>query len=1050
MARVYLNQKTQVQPQAQPKTNFGNGRVYLNNRQVQPVQNQVPQQKGIDWGAIGKGALDVGKNLIEAPLKIPMKATASILEPISGVTNIPFAGNTYQQDARENAQNLKMTQPNASMLKKIEVGLGSVAQPILDIASLAYGGGSGKEAQTGANALWKSIKTGGAIGGGYGGVQSMQQGKTLPETIKNTAKNAVIGGVVGGGLHGLLSSIGKYGQRGSQSETTPIKQPIQDIQSGKSVPGQELPLKISSYTQNLAQTKENVNPLIQEAEKTKVFEGAVNGEHGSFSPTGDRIQVGNLNDSSTILHEVMHKNYGKLSQEQQGVLDYAFNEFNDKYPGAFSTIYGNPEENLARAMEEYPVLRKQFGGDFNNKLSGVQNGRELISFFKQNIDETANNVQRVSKQDRFNAINQSKGLQEAGKTTNENPSTQGDPIQKITEAIKNAKPMERQQAKLYSEERARRVARIVGVGKNVQGEAGFHAQLGQLKGELPKVQFEGVRTQLGQGDIDHLFNTVEQSKILTPFEKITAKSGLAKLIGQEGGQIPTKGELSLMSEVFPKELIDSVLEKRSKGQILLDKAGEVLNVPRSLMASFDVSAPLRQGAFLIGRPKQWFPAFTEMFKNFASEKSYQSSLENIQSRPTYGLMRESKLALTDMSKGITGREEQFMSNLAEKIPGIGKVVRASDRAYTGFLNKLRSDVFDDLVSKLGKDEAGDIARFVNSATGRGELPQILNSSSALLNGAFFSPRLMASRINLLNPQYYVSLSPAVRMEAIKSLLSFGGTVATVLGLAKLNGANVGTDPRSSDFGKIKVGDTRYDIFGGFQQYAVFASRMITGQYVSSTTGKQMTLGDGYLTPTRGDIISRFLQSKESPVLGYAAGLITGKDQMGDKFNLPAEAINRFIPMFTSDVNDLMAQGQNPAMALPGALGVGVQTYTDQVPVLSQTKLGKPNIQWNPYPSVGEKVMNYMTGTNLSQIPQNQWQGLTEEKNAETQRNIQMDAVKQRVLSSGKPENYDGSFVYLKDGIVTTKKIGNQSRTPLKDKLLYQAIQQKKSKPYYTP
>jgi len=630
-------------------------------------------------------------------------------------------------------------------------------------------------------------------------------------------------------------------------------------------------------------------------------------------------------------------------------------------------------------------------------------------------------------------------LQEGGKI---------DPVQKVIQAIKEAKPIRGQQEALYSAERAKRVAKLVAMGEKVPGEQGYFAQLGQLKGQLPKANFEGIRTQLTQPDVDALFNQVEQHNLLTPFEKITAKGGLAKLLGNEGGQVPTKGEISLLSEVFPKEFVDSVLEKRSRGQILMDKAGEILNVPRSMMASFDLSAPLRQGAFLIGKPKQWLPAFKDMFKYAFSEKAYQNGLADIQKMPTYGLMRETKLALTDMSKGLAGREERFMSNLAEKIPGAGRIIRGSDRAYTGFLNKLRANVFDDLVSKLGKDQAPDISRFVNSATGRGELPQMLRNSHAVLNGAFFSPRLMASRINMLNPQYYMSLSAPVRKEALKSLLTFGGTVATVLSLAKMGGADVGTDPRSADFGKIKVGDTRYDILGGFQQYAVLASRLATNEMVSSTTGKEFTLGEGYNASTRGDIMMRFLQSKESPVIGFLSGLFTGKDNMGQDFNIPAEAMNRFIPMFAQDMSDLMSKGSNPAMAIPGTFGVGLQTYTDQVPVLSKTPTGQPNIQWNPYPSLGEKAVNAITGTELSQIPQDQWQGLAQEKSAETQRKIQLDAVKQRVLDSGKSERVGDTFIYLQNGIVKTKKLGNTSRTPVKDQLLYQELQKRKTNPFY--
>src|SRR3990167_7986046 len=137
-----------------------------------------------------------------------------------------------------------------------------------------------------------------------------------------------------------------------------------------------------------------------------------------------------------------------------------------------------------------------------------------------------------------------------------------DPIQKIITALKQSKPLERQQSQIYAKIRSQQAGAIAGVGQNVPGEAGFHAQLSKLKGGMPKVEFESIRKQIKQPDIDSLFNKVEQSNILTPFEKISAKSGLAKLLGAEGGSVPVKSELSLLNEVFPPDFIQAVLNKR--------------------------------------------------------------------------------------------------------------------------------------------------------------------------------------------------------------------------------------------------------------------------------------------------------------------------------------------------------------------------------------------------------------------------------------------------------------------------------------------------------
>jgi len=512
--------------------------------------------------------------------------------------------------------------------------------------------------------------------------------------------------------------------------------------------------------------------------------------------------------------------------------------------------------------------------------------------------------------------------------------TKIDPVQKVINILKEAKPLRGVQERLYSKARSAKLAKMEGVAQKTTGEAGFYAEKGALKGELPKVEFESIRKQIGQKDIDSLFNKVKSSSLLTEWEKIPAREGLAKIFGESGGKVPTKNEIKLLKDVFGEDFTKTILEK----QPLLDKFKEagyqLANIPRSLMASFDLSAPLRQGLFLIGKPKQFFSAFAKQFKAFASEKAYKALGDEIVSRPTYKLMRDNKLAITELGSSLTTREEAFMSNWAEKIPGIGKVVRASSRAYTGFLNKLRADVFDDFVKKgikLNIEDPKflkDAADFVNHATGRGRLPKGLEDSAMALNSIFFSPRLTMSRLNLIYPYYYAKLNPQVRKEALKSLFTFASTAASVAGLLKLAGADIETDPRNADFMKPKFGNKRYDILGGFQQPIRVAAQLISGKIISSTTGKTMTLGEGYKPLTRAGIISRFFEYKTSPIASFAISLIKGQTSIGEKVDIPTEVGNRFIPMVVQDAIELYKEegAEGIPLAIPAIFGVGVQSY----------------------------------------------------------------------------------------------------------------------------
>ena len=514
------------------------------------------------------------------------------------------------------------------------------------------------------------------------------------------------------------------------------------------------------------------------------------------------------------------------------------------------------------------------------------------------------------------------------------------PVDKLVKAIKGAKPVRGQQETLYSAERGRRTARVAEVGQRIGGEKGFQAQLGQLKGELPRVKYEGIRGQLEQPDIDELFNSVERNKILLPLEKITAKQGLARLISKEGTGVPTKRELELLSDVFPKNFVDAILSKRGNLDKLISGGLEALNLPRTLMASFDLSAPLRQGLFFIGR-KQWYGSFAKMFKQAFSEKAFQESQQQIFSRATYPLMRQHQLALTELALGkLSAREEAFMSNLGEKIPGIGKGIRFSNRGYVGFLNKLRADVFDDLYNKApdniknNTEYLRSLTSYINSATGRGNLPSALEQAAPFFNAVFFSPRLMASRINLLNPQHYLSMQPQVRKAAIKDLFKVTGTMLTVLGLAKAGGAEVGIDPRSADFGKIKMGNTRWDILGGFQQYTRLLAQVLSGEVVSSTTGKVTKVGEGYKPMTKLDILGRFFEYKTSPVISFILTLLRGTTPLGEKISFTSADIEknpllqRFIPFVFQDMIDAYKEwgAEGPLISAPALFGVGSQTY----------------------------------------------------------------------------------------------------------------------------
>ena len=376
---------------------------------------------------------------------------------------------------------------------------------------------------------------------------------------------------------------------------------------------------------------------------------------------------------------------------------------------------------------------------------------------------------------------------------------------------------------------------------------------------------------------------------------------------------------------------------------------ELWTLPKSIAASGDFSAAMRQGIFPASTfPKQWGQAFKAQFKAAASEKGYASLMNDIMNSRYFQDAVDAGISFSDVNLKMTGREERFMSSWAEKIWGVKSIVRPSNRAYTGFLNKMRMDMFASFMDdakrigvKVDDKWLSDTAKFINDATGRGDFVGARGSLNKILNGLMFSPRLMYSRLRLLAaPATYMNAAPQVRQQVIKSWLSFGASTAGVLTLADMiPGVDVGLDPRSADFAKIKIGDTRFDIAGGFQQYIRIASQLATGKYVSTTTGRVVTLGEGYNPISRLDVLTRGAESKLSPFASLIDLIMRGQNAEGEKPNIPIELGKRFVPMF---LNDLWEVYKNDPALLPGGFlgmfGVGVQSYPMSKPIVKMKEI----------------------------------------------------------------------------------------------------------------
>jgi len=512
-------------------------------------------------------------------------------------------------------------------------------------------------------------------------------------------------------------------------------------------------------------------------------------------------------------------------------------------------------------------------------------------------------------------------------------------VQRLTESIKKAKPITKDIQAAQSAERSKRFGEASAAQSAEGGQAGYFAGLQRLKGALvdnANFSFEGVGGKLDKGTIDDLFLQVQRHPTLNFGEQLSAQSGLQKLLE---GTAPQPKQLQLLEEVFGSDLIRAIREKRPLSEKAKETIVNILNIPRSLKTTLDMSAPLRQGAFLIPtHPVSSGEAFSGMIKDFFSESSFNKYLDDLYKSPDYRRIKDSGLYVADPRKiagGITSREENFLSNIVENVPYLGAPAKASSRAYSSFLNRQRINVFNDLANQFKVDGFDSpenleaLAKFVNTATGRGSMGQ-LERATQTLSGLLFSPRFNASRISLLNPMSYVNQPAPVRKEAIKSMAAFTGTVISILSLLKAAGASVELNPTSSDFGQARFGKTRYDLTAGFRPWIVYLSRMLTGKTKSATTGTVRDISNpDFGGQNRLDVTTNFIRSKLAPVPSVVADLMAGSNVVGDPVTAKSLFQNNFIPLVTQDVTDAVKNDGIQALftvGLPAFFGAGVSTF----------------------------------------------------------------------------------------------------------------------------
>lgn len=524
---------------------------------------------------------------------------------------------------------------------------------------------------------------------------------------------------------------------------------------------------------------------------------------------------------------------------------------------------------------------------------------------------------------------------------------------KLVALVKKAKPARDKKALLLHEQRQRNARKLMRVQRNAKGQKLAVETKGALKGAAPLPDFTPLNIDLTTTEIDTLFNLINNSQISAGFDKGRAFLSLDKLLG---GNLITKSEIGNLEQVFGKALTKALFNKQSVASMIQDLSFEIINLPRAVLASYDLSAGLRQGIiFSVSHPRASMKAFGRSIRA-AGSLQYADDIERATKFSRFGKLADKfgvHSSPTGFSARIAAKEEVYMSRIAEKIPGVAQ----SERAFTTFLNQQRREVFTvqakqwikrGITPENNQKTYQQFAKFVNHATGRGSLETMKPGALTALNATFFSPRFQVSRVQVMGDLVNPRTTALARKAIARDLAEFYATGLGIMALAEMGGAEVEKDPRSSDFGKIKVGNTRYNYWGAFQPLASLAGRMYAGEIKSTGTGK-------IKDKNRANIIATFLRTKLAPVPGFGVDAILGETFDGQ----PVEATKEFAgkalyrsltPLFVQDSIDAWkfqgADAQFPISAGLAFTGIGVQTW--EVAPFAELELAKDSLSRQTY------------------------------------------------------------------------------------------------------
>lgn len=405
-------------------------------------------------------------------------------------------------------------------------------------------------------------------------------------------------------------------------------------------------------------------------------------------------------------------------------------------------------------------------------------------------------------------------------------------------------------------------------------------------------------------------------------------------------------------------------KETSLGEALTTIAGNV----KSLKASFDLSWGRQlTSAFLSGSKvismataKGWKAGY-DAWKDVLTAKDAQQRQDRIRLLEGMLMVRPNALNGNYARLGVAVgmQEEAFPESVAEKVPVIKNIFVASEKGFNIAIQTARAEIADALIDMsngdIGMLKEQNAGQFVNELTGRGKLPFNNPNAERAINSLMFAPRYLFSRIaQIYNIKYAAKwglnaisgkdtdmIDKMRAKSSMTQLALFAIMIPAIKGILR---AMDDEDPhgddywerffsayemRSSDFGKVVLGDTRIDLSAGIDGLLTLAARVSTGKSVSISGVKR--------DKNWSDVLGSFAEGKLSPaarvVMDSWRLISEGKDAknfMYQPITLRGLASDVLLPISIENLTELTIPTESRTAQIVGIVGdifgLGANTY----------------------------------------------------------------------------------------------------------------------------